>query len=123
MNPPPTTATTGNENANIGQNANETGVRSNRRRGNLRNGTVVSSNPRGWDGDTPEIGGVIGLQSEQLDKKCSFNIYKEKVAFHIQRTYKDTGQYLICAINDYLDPVMESNSNHSPAALTAIEKR
>jgi len=38
---------------------------------------VLSSNERTWEGDTPDIGAVLGLRTEYLNKKILFRVFME----------------------------------------------
>ena len=49
----------------------------NRRSDNRRN--LFSENEHTWCGDNPDIGAVLGLRTEYLDKKVSHRVFVEKM--------------------------------------------
>ena len=54
-----------------------------RNRSNRRN--TFSANERTWEGDTSEVGAVLGLRTEYLDKKASFRVFSEKMEEYVSR--------------------------------------
>ena len=42
-----------------------------------------------YEGDTPEIGAVLGLQNENADKKVNFAVFCEKIGTYIMKEYKE----------------------------------
>ena len=72
-------ATTQNEqNNNNDSNNLQNRTSSSVRRADSRK-TVLSNNERSWEIDTPEIGAVLGLRTEYLNKKTSFSVFMEKM--------------------------------------------
>ena len=52
----------------------------NNRRSNTRNHTNThNGNEHTWSGDKPEVGAVLGMRTEWLDKKVSFRQFLEKM--------------------------------------------
>ena len=51
--------------------------------GNSNRRNLFSANERSWGGDKPDIGAVLGLRSEYLDKKHSFCSFLEKLVEYV----------------------------------------
>lgn len=68
------------------------------RNNNNNNSSITSSNPRDWTGNTPDIGGVLGLPSDVLDKKQSHQQFKKSVEKYILRDNEDFGRFLIAPL-------------------------
>ena len=83
------------ENANNGRNRSS-------RRGNTGRFFLDISN-KDFVGDTPEIGGVVGLKSEKIAAKVQFNTFREKVSDFILRELTN-GMDVVAYIKDMEDP-------------------
>jgi len=80
-------ATTGSEpNDNNDSNTQRSRTSSNARRTDSRK-NVLSSNERTWEGDTPEIGAVLGLRTEYLNKKTTLRVFMEKMEEYLLRNW------------------------------------
>ena len=62
---------------------------------NQNNNGRSYNNPKGWKGSTPEIGGVLGLKSENLEHNKSFQEYCKAVKNYILRDNKEMGKFLV----------------------------
>ena len=45
---------------------------------NNRYGNVTRSTPRDFEGDTPKLGGILGLRSKSIIKKINYDLFYEK---------------------------------------------
>ena len=93
----------------------------NRNRNNNRNNYVRDTINKGFEGAEPSVGAVLGLTSERIDKKVSFEQFKEKLENYIGRKF-DNGDDIACIVKDYKDPMEAIVKKHEPDDLTTTEK-
>ena len=79
-----TTEGTASANTSIENNNNNRNNQGNNCRVDNRRNTF-SGNERTWEGDKPDIGAVLGLRTEYLDKKHSFRAFLEKMVEYTLR--------------------------------------
>ena len=115
-------ATTQNEqNNNNDSNNLQNRTSSSVRRADSRK-TVLSNNERTWEGDTPEIGAVLGLRTEYLNKKTSFSVFMEKMEEYILRKLNN-GSDVLPLVRDQKDPSVVFETKHLPKDLSAVDKQ
>ena len=83
---------------------------------------VVLSNPKDWEGATSELGAVVCLKNENLDKRATFEKYTECVKNYILRTYNDTGRFMTIAITERKDPLDFHKDECMPKNLTVTQQ-
>jgi len=83
---------------------------------------VLNSNERTWEGDTPDIGAVLGLRTEYLNKKTSFRVFMEKMEEYILRKL-DNGGDVLPLVREQKDPRVSFEKKHLPKELSTEDKR
>ena len=83
---------------------------------------MFSSNERTWEGDTPEIGAVLGLRTEYLNKNTSFRLFMEKMEEYILRKL-DNGSDVLPLVREQKDPGIRFEKNHLPKELSTENKK
>ena len=58
-------------------------------RPNSRFGNVAGSTPRDFEGDTPKLGGILGLCSENVTKKINYDLFYETLGTYIMTKFKN----------------------------------
>ena len=104
--------TTGNNN-NSANRRNDNGRRS---------GFSEHGNERSWEGDKAEVGAVLGLRTEYLDKKVSFRVFIEKMIEYVLREIDQFPKDVVPALKDKKDPLMILRAKHTPKPLDAAGK-
>ena len=84
--------------------------------------TVVGSNEKSWEGAKPEVGAVLGLKSERLNNKVTFEVFREKLAIHVLSEFRN-GRDILPAIKKMTDPRVTLRSRSGPKELTDEEKK
>ena len=110
-----TTENDSNAGSNNGNNS-----RGNRGVDNRRN--PYNANERTWEGDKGEIGAVLGLRTEYLDKKASFRIFIEKLIEYVLREIRDASDVLP-VLSKREDPIPIFQTNNMPAELSTEDKK
>jgi len=128
--PPNTTPPNTNNNSNV----TGTGVNQKTSTNTDRNSTTIggnrkndrrnqfTENERTWQGDKPEIGGVLGLRTEWLDKKMSYRSFMEKMVEYILSNF-DNANDVLSVVRDEVDPIVDFETNNLPKDLTEEEKK
>ena len=111
--------TTNSSNSNQTRNDTNSSSNNNRRNDNRRN--TFTNNERTWQGNTTDVGAVLGLRTEYLDKKVSFRVFMEKMEEYAVRKL-DNGSDLIPLMRDQVDPRISFEKTHLPKELTVKEK-
>ena len=96
--------------ANKSNNTQSTANRRNDRRSQL------NGNERTWQGEKPEIDGVLGLRTEWLDKKMSYSTFMEKMVEYVLREFKNANDVL-SLVRDEVDPMVNFETNNLPKDL------
>ena len=105
------TGASGNEN----NNTQNTGNRRNDRR------SQTTENERTWQGEKPEIDGVLGLRTEWLDKKMSYSTFMEKMVEYVLREFTNAND-VISLIRDEVNPTVDFEANNLPKDLSDTDK-
>ena len=112
--------TTNSSNSNQTRNDTNSSSNNNRRNDNRRN--TFTNNERTWQGNTTDVGAVLGLRTEYLDKKVSFRVFMEKMEEYAVRKL-DNGSDLIPLMREQVDPRISFEKTHLPKELTETEKK
>ena len=107
----------GNNNGRNNPNRNN-----NNRRNNDNRGRNFSGNERSWEGDKPEIKGVLGLRMEWLDKKVSYRVFLEKMIDYTLREI-DNPTDVLPVLKEQEDPVITFEDIHMPTDLSNEDKK
>ena len=76
-----------------------------------------------YEGDTPEIGAVLALQNENVDKKANFSVFCERIGTYIMKEYKN-GEDVVAVTKDITVDIVDTfKTEKKPDNLTAAEKR
>jgi hypothetical protein len=113
------TGTTGT-NDNIRSNENKRSERQGNKNKAYKNYSD-SNEQRNWEGEEPKVGGVLGLRSEWLDKKVSFEVFLEKVTDYILREFTNPRD-IVGSIRDMKDPSINFKKHNLPKNLTTKQK-
>ena len=106
------TGTSGNEK----NNTQSTGNRRNDRR------SQFTGNERTWQGEKPEIDGVLGLRTEWLDKKMSYSTFMEKMVEYVLREFTNANDVL-SLVRDEVNPTDDFETNNLPKDLSDTDKK
>jgi hypothetical protein len=87
-----------------------------------RTGTTVDQETKNFEGLKAEIGAVIGLKHEMIDKKKDFEKFAERVGSYVSTSMK-LGTYLAPMVTDGLDPMNALETEMKPADLTPVERQ
>ena len=68
-------------------------------RGDGRPNASGSSTQRDFEGSTPEIGGVLGLRSENVSKKINYDKFCKKINTYIMKEFRG-GEYVVGITKD-----------------------
>ena len=109
----------GNNNNNSGNN-NRNNNNNNRRNDNRRN--LFSGKKRTWAGDKADVGAVIGLRTEYLDKKVSYRVFIEKMIEYVLRKVDDASDVLPI-LSQEKDPIPIFQAEQMPKPLTDEQKK
>ena len=117
-------STTGNGNENTNGNNNGSGNTNRTNNSNNRNNrrNVFNSNERTWCGDKCEIGAVLGLRTEYLDKKVSYRVFIEKMTDYVLREIVDASDVLPI-LSQEKDPIPIFTAEHMPEELDDEQKK
>jgi hypothetical protein len=121
---PMTDDTSGDANGNqVPASRNNQGNQSTRQgRSNTRGTPTMNTANRNFEGAEPGVGAVLGLRYEKIDKKVTFEIFREKMSNYIERTMK-YGDDVACIIKSYEDPLESFETNNMPSELSEEDKK
>ena len=111
--PPASGGTTTNNNESPRNNNRRNNTNSNRNNSNI----VQLTNPKAYEGAIKEIGAIMGLKHEKLDKKVHFQIFIDKVSNYIYSSVTNGGD-LIPLFSDLEDPIDQFNAKRKPPPMT-----
>ena len=126
---PDQTPPTANENENNAERAggSETGSTNGgtRRptRFNNRYGNITGTTHRDFAGDTPKIGGILGLRSENVTKKINYDLFCEKLGTYIMTEFKNGDAVFQITKEHSADVLAIFITNNKPNGLTDEEKQ
>ena len=82
---------------------------------------MFNSNERTWEGDKSDVGAVLGLRTEYLDKKVSFRVFIEKMIKYILRELNNASDVLPL-LSERKYPLTIFRKNHMPGQLSTEDK-
>ena len=115
--PTPETNAGANETPQGNDSAKKSGGRSRNGFGKGRNNNYYDLSDKLFEGDTPEIGCVLGLRSERMDKKVQFDTFREKMCDYIAKNLSSPMD-VMPYVKDLKDPYEDFVSEHLPTDLT-----
>ena len=77
---------------------------------------VILSNPIGYEGETKDVGAILGLCYEKFHKKLPFSQFVDKAYYYVISNYKDGGD-LKPIFKKLQDPMGEFESKHMPSVI------
>jgi hypothetical protein len=83
---------------------------------------VADANQKSWEGDEPKIGGVLGLRSEWMEKKVSFEVFLEKMTDYTLREIKNSRD-VVSAVRDMKHPKKGFEKINMPTELSDVQKK
>ena len=96
----------------IDSTSNTQGRTGNRSRKSLRINPTVDTSNKAFKGYEPDIGCVLGLGFEKVDKKVAYDVFCKKIANYIVRTMK-YGKKVVCAVKESKDPITGYGENNT----------
>ena len=109
-----------NSGSATGQNRNTENRRNDNKKKGYRNISDMNEQ-KGWEGEEPKMGSVLGLRGEWLEKKVSFEVFLEKTTDYILRELTNPRD-IVGAIRDLKDPNTDFRKNNLPKDLTTKQK-
>ena len=100
--------------------SNTQGQTVNRKGEASRSNPTVDMSNKAFERAEPDIGCVLGLRFEKLDKKVANDVFRNKFDNYIGRTMK-YGNKAVCAVKEYKDPMNDYEENNIPKELTTGE--
>ena len=101
--------------------ATDSGNRGKNRNKDKYNSAVhFGSNDKEFEGAQPSIGGILGLKTERLQHKVTFEIFTEKLKTFILSDFKNPKDVLPTL--RLVDPLIGFKARNAPAALSDQEK-
>ena len=89
---------------------------------NARSSTTIQlSNPKNYEGSIAEIGAILALKFEKLDKKAQFQVFVDKVSNYVYSNVKNGGD-LIPLFKDMVDPEGNFKLKRKPIKLAEDQK-
>ena len=79
--------------------------------------------PKDFVGTTPQIGGVLGLRSENVSKKLNYDNFCEKLGIYVMNKLKSGETVVVVTKNYDADVINIFKTKHKPSELTAEEKK
>ena len=125
-----TTEQTTTQQRNNNRNSNSNNQRNNDNRGanrtnnnnNRNNQSAMDVSNKNFEGAEPEIGCVIGLKYERIDKKVTFEIFREKMCNYIERKI-EFGTEISGLVKDYENVLESFKKTNLPSALSDEEAK
>ena len=109
-----------NASTSIGSNESNNTQSTANRRNNRR--SQSNRNERTWQGEKPEIDGVLGLRTEWLDKKMSYSTFMEKMVEYVLREFTNASDVLPL-VRDEVDPMVGFEAKNLPKDLSDVDKK
>jgi len=74
--------------------------------------THITSATKGYEGNTPKLVGVLGLRTENVDKKVSFDVFCKKLGICIMKNFDQGEDVFSITKNLDADPVADYKTNN-----------
>ena len=87
-----------------------------------RRDVSFSSSTRDFEGATPKIGGVLGLRSENITKKITYDAFLEKLGIYIMTELKNGENVIEVTKNPDTKIIADFEATYKPKELTNEEK-
>ena len=87
-------------------------------RPNNRFGNVTGSTPRDFEGDTPKLGGILGLRSENVTKKINYDLFCEKLGTYIMTEFRNGDAIFLITKEHDADVMQIFKDKNKPEGLT-----
>ena len=113
-NPTPSATASGNSDNNSG--------RRRRNNNNNNNNQIQLTNPKSFEGYIPEVGGILALKHEKLDKKCQFQVFMDKIGNYVLSNLKDGGDIMFL-FRKMENPATNFETKYMPTELTEDQKK
>jgi hypothetical protein len=82
----------------------------------------IGSNERNWQGAKTDIGVVLGLRTERLTYRRTFEVFKEKLVTYVLSEFTNAKDVLP-VIKKMSDPMIDFKRNNAPAELSEEDKK
>jgi hypothetical protein len=93
-----------------------------RRADNRYQNNTVGSNDRNWQGAKPAIGVVLGLKTERLTHKKTFEVFKEKLSTYILSEFTNAKDVLP-VLKKMVNPMAIFKQNNTPKGLSDEDEK
>ena len=104
-----------------GNNNNETCRRNNNNNSSRRQqNTIQLTNPRNYEGSIADVGAILALKHEKLDKKVQYQVFTEKIGNYVYSNIKNRGD-LIPLFSNPKNPMDTFNIKRKSSALTETQ--
>jgi hypothetical protein len=80
------------------------------------------SNDRNWQGAKKDIGVVLGLRTERLTYKQTFEVFKDKLATYVLSDFSNPKD-ILPVIKKMTDPMNAFKTNHAPSELSEEDSK
>jgi hypothetical protein len=87
-----------------------------------RRALTIGSDDKDWEGAKPEVGAVLGLKTEKITKKVTFEVFREKLATYVLSEFNNPKDVLP-AVKRMTDPMVDFKAKQAPKDLTDDEKK
>ena len=121
---PPDTAEATKE-TTTANNASATNRHQVQKRGNINrnnNRTLVDIEEMNYEGDTPEVGGILALCTENLTNKLTFDTFQEKLATYINKELTHATD-VVCVVKHMKYPKINFDIKNKPKELAEEEAK
>jgi hypothetical protein len=93
-----------------------------RRNDNRYQNNNVGSNDRNWQGSKPDIGVVLGLKTERLVHKKTFEVFRDKLTTYILSEFNNAKDILL-VLKKMIDPMDIFKQNNTPKGLSEEDEK
>ena len=109
--------------AHGGTNSQNNSGRNTARRNQDSRGTNMVTVHKSFESHTPDLNGVLGLRTEKVDKKVTFEAFCEKLDTYIMRGVKNGEDVVLVTRGKNIDPLVVFNNENILDKLTTEEQR
>ena len=90
----------------------------NHNRGKNRNNNVhMETEDRNYEGDNPEVGGILALKTEKIAKKLTFDAFREKLTTYMNNELSHATES-VCIVKNLKDPHGTFDDKNKPKKLS-----
>ena len=116
-----TTAPSAGAENNATSNSSESNTNNPARRRNNRRNVNVDLVNKSFEGETPDIGAVLALKSEKVDKKLTFDSFREKLSDFLMKKL-DHAKDVVAIVKTMKDPSPAFHTKHKPTDMSSAKK-